>query len=341
MEYTDAPSSGSVDLPFRIKEISLKDRRMLWGRSGNVCARCKRKLHEDEAGLDDASLVGEECHIVAEKPNGPRGNFPLPLEQRNSFGNLILLCRICHKVIDDQVERFTVFALREMKDRHLSDFEAAQNVLTRSKQANEEVVAETIDMIDSLSHFDEWPGWTLNFMKADIIHIKKTRYEEFWVLSRSLFGRLYPDGFDVLVRGIENYALVLSDFLKVTSEHLSNHGEDFFVSDKFHKNYFPNPRYEEEFEEYRQYVYLSRDLLLELTRAGNHLIEQVRLSLNRSYRSREGLLVVEDGYFAGTSTALVKVTYGSEQFQVLYPGLEAFKTARLTRDYCCSIHSRI
>ena len=55
--------------------ISLKTHKMLWGRSGNMCAfpNCKKELVMDESETDDASVIGEEAHIIARKENGPRG----------------------------------------------------------------------------------------------------------------------------------------------------------------------------------------------------------------------------------------------------------------------------
>ena len=83
--------------------ISLKTHKLLWGSSGNICARCKTGVVEDPTETDDASLVGEEAHICSKKEDGPRYDDPLPIDQRDLFVNLILLCNTCHKIVDDQV----------------------------------------------------------------------------------------------------------------------------------------------------------------------------------------------------------------------------------------------
>lgn len=59
--------------------ISLKTHKMLWGRSGNICAfpDCKKELVMDESETDDPSLIGEEAHIVAQKENGPQRKIHL------------------------------------------------------------------------------------------------------------------------------------------------------------------------------------------------------------------------------------------------------------------------
>jgi hypothetical protein len=103
--------------------ISLKTRKMLWGRSGGMCAICREPLFEDESETDDPSVLGEECHIVAREKDGPRGDNPLPEEKRDLFANLILLCLKHHKIIDDQPDKYAVEVLHQIKADHLKWFQ--------------------------------------------------------------------------------------------------------------------------------------------------------------------------------------------------------------------------
>jgi len=72
----------------------------------------------DASPTDDESIVGDECHIVAKSPTGPRGESPLTSKQRDHYDNLILLCRVHHKLVDDQPNTYTVQCLGEMKAVH-------------------------------------------------------------------------------------------------------------------------------------------------------------------------------------------------------------------------------
>lgn len=83
--------------------ISDRDRKILWGRSGERCAICRRKLVADRRGRDSESAVGDEAHIVARSPGGPRFR---EMEEGvvDSYENRILLCKVDHKVVDDQLE---------------------------------------------------------------------------------------------------------------------------------------------------------------------------------------------------------------------------------------------
>jgi hypothetical protein len=100
--------------------IPLKIHKMLWSLAANRCAflGCRRELVMDASQTDDESLVGEACHIVAQSPTGPRADPSLPPEQLDHYDNLILLCRVHHKLIDDQPDTYTVQRLLQMKAVH-------------------------------------------------------------------------------------------------------------------------------------------------------------------------------------------------------------------------------
>jgi hypothetical protein len=72
----------------------------------------------DATASDDASVVGDECHIVSPKEQGPRFEGPFPKDQVDEPANLILLCRVHHKMVDDQCETYTVEVLRLLKANH-------------------------------------------------------------------------------------------------------------------------------------------------------------------------------------------------------------------------------
>lgn len=96
------------------------EQRKLFARSGNRCAfpNCWRLLTADGSPPDRLVVLGEIAHIVAERPEGPRGNWPMPLEDRNRAENLILLCNNHHQLIDSQPQTYTVERLRAMKEAH-------------------------------------------------------------------------------------------------------------------------------------------------------------------------------------------------------------------------------
>ena len=95
-----------------IKPITIK---RLFALSRNKCAfpDCDVTFvsHENETNLSNI------CHIEAAEEGGERYNPNSNDEERRSFENLILLCPNHHKVTNN-VQKYTVEVLREMKRTH-------------------------------------------------------------------------------------------------------------------------------------------------------------------------------------------------------------------------------
>jgi len=64
-------------------------------------------------------LIGEMAHICGlEKGSARYDSIKLKKEERNSYGNLILLCPLCHKKVDNDSMHYTYEKLKEMKEKH-------------------------------------------------------------------------------------------------------------------------------------------------------------------------------------------------------------------------------
>ena len=98
--------------------IKVKTRKILWSKSGNRCAICKKHLVQKFEITDANFIVGEECHIISSKENGPRGKVT-KLSDYDDDSNLILLCANDHKLIDDFPETFTYEILVNLKKNHV------------------------------------------------------------------------------------------------------------------------------------------------------------------------------------------------------------------------------
>ena len=101
-----------------IMSISSRTRKILWARSGNLCALCRETLVVEGSALNPDSVVGDECHIVGEKPTAARGDLGVGKKNLDDYSNLILLCKIHHKVIDDQPEKYNLKTLNQIKKIH-------------------------------------------------------------------------------------------------------------------------------------------------------------------------------------------------------------------------------
>jgi len=98
--------------------ISDHTRRILWAKASNACARCDAPLVQSpEPGQSRHAVIGEECHIVARSPSGPRGDAG-PRDDIDGYANLVLLCANCHALIDAQPKSYPPDELRRMKETH-------------------------------------------------------------------------------------------------------------------------------------------------------------------------------------------------------------------------------
>ncbi len=102
------------------KNISDKETKTLIALSGGVCAfpNCGKRLIEPGNTNDDAAFLGEMAHIVGDSHQGPRGDFPMPDDDRDKHTNLLLLCGDHHKTIDSQPRTYSVSVLRGIKEDH-------------------------------------------------------------------------------------------------------------------------------------------------------------------------------------------------------------------------------
>lgn len=96
-----------------VSELVLK---LLWAKSGGLCAfpGCNHELICKTSN----DIIGHMCHIVAQSPQGPRGNSNMPQNEIDSYSNIILLCPTHHRIIDTDENTYTVEKLTEMKLEH-------------------------------------------------------------------------------------------------------------------------------------------------------------------------------------------------------------------------------
>lgn len=91
------------------------DRKRLWGRAGSRCAVCNLELTQVER-VD--SIIGDEAHVRSATPYGPRHEPDYPANRLDRYENLILLCKIHHKLVDDNAEVFPTAELLDLKAKH-------------------------------------------------------------------------------------------------------------------------------------------------------------------------------------------------------------------------------
>lgn len=102
------------------RNIPQKELKALFMLSGGVCAfpDCGKRLIEPGTEADDAAILAETAHIVADSRQGPRGKSEMSDEDRDKHTNLVLVCGDHHKIFDSQPRTYSVPVLRQMKADH-------------------------------------------------------------------------------------------------------------------------------------------------------------------------------------------------------------------------------
>jgi hypothetical protein len=289
----------------------------------------------DATETDDESVIGEAAHIVAEKEEGPRGVSPLSREQRDKYANLLLLCSVHHKQVDDQTGAYTIDRLNQLKQAHEAwvrqqlDFDAA-------KLRDEILYASYVEEWACSLKLDEWNEWGSWMLSADQPRMNQERKQALDDIRPWLLSRVWPGRYPNLEDAFTNFRHVAQDLCRTFEEHAERIWNDMWQVAKFYKiDEWDPDRYSRLSAQYDDHVSLVEDLFLELTRAANYVCDKVREELLPSYRVKEGVLLVTSGPHMDLSNRTYRVEYGEkERTRRPYRGLGEFKLDRFTRDYC-------
>jgi hypothetical protein len=106
---------------------------------------------------DDSVVLSEIAHIVARKTDGPRGHDPLPLDERDRFENLILLCEEHHHVVDSQPQFYSVARLTQFKHDHedhiARTLERSKALVSPVRQQIKETLHSTLLPVERMPHY--------------------------------------------------------------------------------------------------------------------------------------------------------------------------------------------
>lgn len=98
------------------------EQRKVCERSGSRCAfeNCRQVLTTIDPVSGEVVTLGNIAHIVAKSFDGPRGDDPMPIPERDRHPNLMLLCTAHHQLIDSRESELTYpkERLLAMKETH-------------------------------------------------------------------------------------------------------------------------------------------------------------------------------------------------------------------------------
>ncbi|HEY6414424.1 MAG TPA: HNH endonuclease signature motif containing protein [Edaphobacter sp.] len=296
------------------------------------------KLVHEASGLDDPSIIGQACHIVAQRVDGPRGNSPLNDAQRDSYSNLILLCSIHHKLVDDQPNAFTAERLHEIKQDHETYVDGLFDQITKQSQFDQEIVAEYIDEYSRMSDLDGWQAWT-SWLLGGNPRIEAQRFEELKNIAPWAISRIWPQSnFDKTQRALENFRRIAGDFVNTFQKHAqltpASEIPRVYETKRFYRiEEWDEGLYSKLLQRYECHIAFIEDYVFELTRAANLICDAVRAEVMPSFRIKEGALLVTSGPGMSLQFTTYRPEYRPSDFPDLYPGFDDFNKVRLSRDF--------
>lgn len=323
-------AASRAAFPTRGPMISIRAQKTLWGRAAGRCSfpDCRREVFFEEQA-SNPTLIGENCHIISE--SGPRAHSNFPEDERNSYSNLILLCRNHHKVIDDPEngeKSYPVEKLREIKLAHEA-WVREQLCFDLGKQQDEEAYADIIDQWEICTHLDEWSEWSWWILAMRCPSMKTAVSSELDHLRRWILCRVWPRRYPKLEDALENFRRVLEVFQNTFYEHADLREEEFKTR-KFYSGIGNRDEYDALAEKYDHHVHLLADLMLELTRAANLICDLVRSNILYGYRRKQGRVLATNGVRDWVAE------YSTDERKLRFPfgGLDSFLLDRQSRDFC-------
>jgi hypothetical protein len=269
-----------------------KDLKILWARAAGRCSmpECRKKLTEACRDLPSGhDVIGFSCHIVAEEPDGPRGDSSLTPEDRNRYPNLIVLCKAHHELVDQNPDAWPIERLHQAKADHEVWVESC---LVEVQELKLRVFSDLVTAATEGLHLDRWPyvsdhairGFVLQSFVDGVDHLGEKA-------CRAVWPKCYPQ----LKRAIEELADRAGAFTAHYMELATIRDDTFFAEDRaWKKRWMSQSEYQEFEDRSTQWRKEQGILLANLVHAINLFAEAVREYLNPRFFVYDGKFAIHD-----------------------------------------------
>lgn len=186
-----------------VSSVPLPTRLLLWGKAAGRCqyTGCNHPLWKDDLTQNEFNIA-YIAHIVADKPDGPRGHEELSAKLGKELSNIMLMCDEHHRLIDKiDVEGHPVERLQEMKATHERRIEIATSI-TDDFQSNIVLYGANIGKHGSFLRWDR-AAQALQPLKypaekeAIELSMKNSSFEDkeelYWILEKENLNRQFNE----------------------------------------------------------------------------------------------------------------------------------------------------
>lgn len=266
---------------------------------------CRKQLVADAsvAVASKAILIGENCHIVADKSGGPRGKSILSPADRDRYPNLILLCANHHTVIDQDSKSWPVELLHQIKSDHEVWVETKLAIGEETESSR--YYSQMINRATESLLLNSWAWVCDNAFRCILVEEFVEGINSFCKATKLA---IWPAGHDKVRDSLIN----LSQRLNAYVQHFMSNAEYveapvpcYRENKAWKKNRTKN--FDEYAEKSRKWGDASVQMLSNIVVALNDFASEVRASLKPSYFLYEGKFTIVDSM--GMSTDGVTPAY--------------------------------
>lgn len=242
----------------------------------------------------DPSNVGDICHIVPRGKTGPRTDPDFPIELINAYSNLLVLCKIDHKLVDDHPEIYPADELRRIKQEHEQWVDSTLSTEQKAELELKEQYAGILvdwEAMAEISRWDHWANLIVNwYPQIFISDANKFEKLEAWTNTR-----WWPHTLPVFEGAFLNYVKWLRLVQHVLYRHTRQHDDMYFTA-KYYQNADNKEEYDELYEHWHAHIRLLESLMIELCKAANLIAALARKHIAPSYRQTEGKFALYDTF---------------------------------------------
>lgn len=276
--------------------IPQKDLKILWGKAAGRCSmpECRDKLVTEASKLIPSKniLIGQNCHIVGEKEDGPRGKSILTPEERNRYPNLILLCVNHHTTIDQDPESWPIEKLHQIKSDH--EIWVETRLTDDSSDLSNGIYSDLVNTATDCLLLEHWDWFSDHAVRLLLYEKFVDGSDHFYTkVQKTIWPHKIPELEDTINNLAERVNTYVRDFLNNARIREGHREDSFFVEDKWWKAKWR--------EDYHDYVEKSNkwqkqvtDLLFNVVVALNAFSEAVRKHIKPNYLVYRGKFVVND-----------------------------------------------
>lgn len=133
-----------------------RDVKLLFGYSAARCAfpGCGRLCIEPRTGVDRDVVTAVIAHIEAHSDGGPRSNVALTADERDCYGNWVLLCAEHHIIVDGQPNTYSVGDLRQWK-HDLETWVQSQYKRAMPAVTFAELKVVSLALVNNTNHYEQ------------------------------------------------------------------------------------------------------------------------------------------------------------------------------------------